>query len=82
MKLLCINAKLIIRTQNEKTYRHNATQLIEGKIYETFGKPYYNDINNYVYYINGLGEKMACRFTEVLESSFISKKSLEEIELN
>jgi len=88
MKLLCINTQVIrsktfMRNGKVTAYDMYPEGLKEGEIYETDGKPFPDPEHGALkYYIKGLGTRLCCRFTEVLETSFISKKSLEEINQN
>ena len=86
MKLLCINDKYI--KHNNITSR--GAGLKEGETYITKGKPYAGTTGDPVYYIEGLGAKLCCRFTELLderdeaerESDFAIEKLKEEFQLN
>lgn len=82
MKLLCINSKPI----ESKTYINMGYGLEEGKIYETKGKPFREEGSDLCYYIEGLGSKLVCRFTELLEEKSKEDASIEklkrEFELN
>lgn len=80
MKLLCVNAR-IIRT---KTTNYSGDGLVEGEEYTTRGKPYMNAEGKPLYYIEGLGGRLCCRFTELLETpeeKFMSNLK-EEFQLN
>lgn len=84
MKLLCINNKKI----EFKTVIQHGTGLEEGKIYKTVGKKFNNEYGQPCYYIEGLGQKLCCRFTELLEdekeseSEIAVRKLKEEFQLN
>lgn len=79
MKLLCINNKDI--TINGLLH-YGGRDLKEGEIYTTKGKPFNNN-GQMCYYIDGIGSRMCCRFTEVLdetdkkeETLFVKQKEL------
>ncbi len=67
---------------------HKGKGLEEGKVYITRGKPFKcEDTGRPVYYIEGLGQKLCCRFTELLEEEEDSAEKMisklkEEFELN
>jgi len=63
MKLLCINTSVL----KDHTGEHTGEGLEEGKIYETIGEPYKDKYSDLCYYITGLGSKLMCRFTKVIE---------------
>ena len=63
MKLLCVNTKDIIINNRLK---YGGRSLKEGEIYTTKGKPYISN-GEMCYYIDGIGTKMCCRFTGVLD---------------
>lgn len=76
-KLLCINAKLIVFSN----IRCHGGGLKEGEIYETKGKPFIDEYGHENYYIKGLGVKLCCRFTELLEDreEQSAEKALEKL---
>lgn len=82
MKLLCINARKI---ETEK-FVYKGSGLEEGKIYETKGKPFLGEDSNFKYYIEGLGTRLASRFTELLdeksEEDIAIEKLKQEFQLN
>jgi hypothetical protein len=78
MKLLCINADAIIID----SYNCIGEGLVEGEEYNTRGGVYLDKYGLESYYIDGLGDKLACRFIPVLEEATFSKKQLEELSLN
>lgn len=82
MKLLCINDKII----NYPTVNQYGTLLKEGNIYETKGKSYNNSYGQPCYYIEGIGTKLVCRFTELLYDETDEEKAIsklkEEFQLN
>lgn len=61
MRLLCINNKLII----SRVGRHHGAELIEGKVYNTKANQYLDAVGMGCYYIDGIGEKLSCRFFEL-----------------
>lgn len=67
MKLLCINDKFI----KIPGYTYIGDGLREGEIYETIGEPFLQSPYDpcLSYYIKGLGTKLVCRFTKVLDQS-------------
>ena len=67
MKLLCVNDKNILRTVNDRKVLSLGLGLVEGDVYTTRGKQFVDVDNDLCYYIEGLGVKLACRFTELLE---------------
>lgn len=73
MKLLCINANII----KINDIKFTGDGLVEGKTYTTRGKPYLDEDNLDVYYIDGLGGKLKIRFTELLDND---SESIENIE--
>lgn len=75
MKLLCINANEIVFPG---VVTCTGLNLEEGKIYETIAKPFTDEHDLQSYYITGLGAKLACRFTELLDDSKEESKSIEE----
>ena len=80
MKLLCINNRKI----SKPPFVCSGQGLEEGKIYTTKGKPFEED-GMMNYYIEGLGVKLCCRFTEVLEedkAEIMISKLKEEFQLN
>jgi hypothetical protein len=69
MKLLCINDKPIIRHDVNGNLRKSlAYMLTEGEVYTTRGKRYIDEDGDECYYIDGLGSRLAIRFTELLDS--------------
>lgn len=80
MKLLCINNKDIITNR----FTYVAINLVEGEIYETRGKSFRDEYGQLCYYVDGVGIRLCCRFTELLEdkSELAMKKLKEEFELN
>jgi hypothetical protein len=88
-KLLCVNSQKIVYKTKYVEITSHGTGLVEGEVYITRGKPYYDENNRLCYFIDGLGEKLACRFTELLsdtEEERIAEKAIkklkEEFELN
>jgi len=82
MKLLCINNKTI-KTNN---ISHAGGGLKEGEVYITRGKSFIGEGGEVCYYIEGLGSKLCCRFTELLdekaEAELAIEKLKEEFQLN
>jgi len=70
-KLLCINTKIIkfIDPKTEKKWTLIPAGLEEGKIYITRGAPFLTEHGAICYYIEGLGERLASRFTDLLDDS-------------
>jgi hypothetical protein len=69
MKLLCINDNSIFnRDEDGNTRESQGWGLIEGHVYTTRGKKYVDEDGDECYYIDGLGSRLACRFTELLDS--------------
>lgn len=85
MKLLCINNKVIVKETSTEIIAAQGEDLIEGKIYETRGKAFKDEDGDLCYYITGVGTRLCCRFTELLddkvEKTTISKL-IEEFQLN
>jgi Holliday junction resolvasome RuvABC DNA-binding subunit len=78
MKLLCVNAGIII-TNNRAT--HSGDGLKEGEIYETVCKPIIGNDEQLCYYIKGLGAKLCCRFAELLDdkaAETVAEKTIQE----
>ena len=75
MKLLCINNKEIRTTELIQT----GEGLKEGEIYETIGEPFISENGNLCYYIKGLGAKMCCRFTKLIEEKSVEDTALEKL---
>lgn len=73
MKLLCIETKDIVI--GEWTY-WGGKNLKEGEIYTTRGKPFKNDSGQLCYYIDGIGRKLCCRFTELLDDTDKKEETL------
>ena len=69
MKLLCINDKLIVSKGTGYICRHTGDGLKDGQTYTTNGKPFTDEYGQQCYYIDGLGSKLCCRFTELLDQS-------------
>ena len=81
MKLLCIDASPIISIDSDSSRRtHQGHGLKEGEIYETKGELFTNYFGDSVYYIQGLGIRLACRFTKALSPEKIEIKLTEFIE--
>jgi hypothetical protein len=68
-KLLCINAKVIkhFDPETEKTWILHPVGLEEGDVYITRGAQYLTEHGTYCYYIEGLGSRLASRFTDLLD---------------
>jgi hypothetical protein len=80
MKLLCVNPKIIEIKEGNHITRYHGTGLKEGEIYITRGKPFKSETGMDNYYIDGLGPRLACRFTELLEEEdTVEEVSLEEL---
>ena len=79
MKLLCINNKDIIVELPNETICCNASDLTEGQEYITRGKPFKDEDNQLCYYIDGIGNRLCIRFTELLEESNTAEKAIEQI---
>jgi hypothetical protein len=89
MKLLCINNKEIVI---DGSCCYGGEELTEGEVYTTRGKPFKSQLTNGkwvdCYYIDGIGARLAMRFTELVdgeeeeenEESFIIKKKKELLE--
>jgi len=75
MKLLCIDNKPIVINN----YIGMGTGLIEGEIYETKGKSFIRKDGNLCYYIEGLGARMVCRFTELLDEKYKEDIAIEKL---
>ncbi len=82
MKLLCINNKEIVIDN----IRFIPGGLEEDKDYVTRGKPFTSSSGQLCYYIEGIGKRLCCRFTELLEGENKAKIALNklkrEFELN
>jgi len=77
MKLLCVKTGII----NVDGVDYNGEGLKEGEVYETDCKPFINSDGIKCYYIKGLGEKMCCRFAELLDdkaAETVAEKSIQE----
>jgi len=61
MRVLCINNKLIV----SRVGRHHGAELREGKVYNTISNSYMDAVGMECYYIDGIGEKLKCRFIEL-----------------
>lgn len=86
MKLLCVNASSITlksKTQN-KLVECTGDNLKEEQIYETSGEPFIDEHGFPSYYIKGLGIKLTCRFTKLIEekTSVSFKVKKEDLILN
>ncbi len=80
MKLLCVNPKMIEIKEGNHITRYHGTDLKEGEIYVTRGKPFKSESGMNNYYIEGLGPRLVCRFTELLEEEdTVEEVSLEEL---
>src|SRR6187401_1156999 len=68
-KLLCVNAKIIEYIDPETKEKLNLIPagLEEGKIYITRGAPFMAEHGCYCYYIEGIGQRLASRFTDLLD---------------
>lgn len=77
MTLLCINNKELKLKIKDSTILCNGEGLKEGSLYKTKGKPYVCSSGIRCYYIDGLGEKLECRFTEYLEDKELMKQESE-----
>jgi tRNA U34 2-thiouridine synthase MnmA/TrmU len=81
MELLCVDASIIVsKLDKDKTHEHTGEGLKEGQIYTTNGKIFEYKHGLMCYYIEGLGIKLACRFTEVLKEETLYVK-LENLSL-
>ncbi len=79
MKLLCINAGNI----QIGLITYIGEHLKEGEEYETKGEPFIEADGEPCYYIVGLGGRLCCRFTKLLDESEIAVNKLkEEFQLN
>ena len=91
MKLLCVNDKLIvyhnitIRGIFYDNFRFTGDGLKEGNIYETNAKSFMDEDNFENYYIVGLGGRLKCRFTELLDQtnqeSIVDKETKEKLKV-
>jgi hypothetical protein len=80
MKLLCVNSQMIEIKEGNHITRYHGAGLKEGEIYITRGKSFKSESGLYNYYIDGLGPRLACRFTELLEDEdTIEEVSLEKL---
>jgi hypothetical protein len=74
MKLLCINTEDII---TNGITNNGGAELKEGEIYTTRGKPCIDSVSNLpCYYIDGIGRKLCCRFTELLDEPIKKEESI------
>ena len=74
MKLLCINTEDIIINGINNI---GGKELNEGEIYTTRGKPCIDSVSKQpCYYIDGIGRRLCCRFTELLEESDKKEESI------
>lgn len=71
MKLLCINDKKIRIETDTHIFEASGECLKEGNEYDTRGKTFKDEDGLDCYYIEGVGAKLACRFTELLEEQEI-----------
>ena len=75
MKLLCINNRELII----KGRRALGSGLEEGKEYETKGEPFVGDSGGLCYYIKGIGSRLCCRFTKVIEEQSVAEIAVEKL---
>jgi len=68
-KLLCVNAKIIeyIDPETKERLKLHPVGLEEGKVYITRGAPFMAEHSCYCYYIEGIGQRLASRFTDLLD---------------
>lgn len=79
MKLLCINNKLITKETPTGIFSQWGEGLVEGESYITRGKSYIDEDGDLCYYIEGLGSRLCCRFTELLDERSISEIAIEKL---